>query len=84
MQDFNVMVKHLNTSFKYLQNAQVATTDRLAETVRFSRFSDLDRKATQAAIKLEDCLSYDSQNNVFQLNTIPLKILLLQDRRDLV
>ena len=84
MQDFNHLVKHLNTSFKFLDVARTQTVDRSADALRLSRLSSIDTKTAQNPIKLEDCLVYDHQNDVFQLNTIPLKILLLQDKRHLV
>lgn len=82
MGDFNHLVKHINTTFKHLQMAQSVASGKPENAILSpSRVSDLREKTAKPAIKLEDCLSYDQQSNVFQLNTIPLKILLLQDKR---
>ena len=82
LKDFNHLVKHMNTTFRHLQTAQAATADwQPSDPLGLPRPADVDEKASKPAIKLEDCLTYDHQSNVFQLNTIPLKILLLQGKR---
>ena len=78
MGDFNHLVKHINSTFKHLQKAESLTVVKKKNATNSpTKVYEKREKAYKTEIKLEDCLSYDQQNNVFQLNTIPLKILLL-------
>ena len=78
MGDFNHLVKHINSTFKHLQKAESLTAGKKTNATNSpSKAFEKREKALKSEIKLEDCLSYDQQSNVFQLNTIPLKILLL-------
>ena len=83
MGDFTVLINHLNTTFKHVQVAQEKIQRREKKSGQNTNLDKLDELAEKQTIGLKDCISYDYSNNFFQLNPIPLRILLLQDKKNI-